>query len=59
MEIKMEIKEDLEAIKEHFEDCIEELRELYGDLLSCAVSERDIQECRRLYAVLKKMERMA
>ena len=37
MEIKMEIKEDLEAIKEHFEDCIEELRELYGVFLKdCA-----------------------
>jgi len=54
----MEIKDDLEAIKEHLEECAEELRSVYGELLSCAMSERDIQACRRLYAVLKKMERM-
>lgn len=59
MEIKMEIKEDLEAIKEHFEDCIEELRELYGDFLKDCASDEDIKNCRRLHAILKKMERMA
>lgn len=54
----MEIKEDLEAIKENLEDCIEELREIYGDFLRDCISDEDIKNCRRLHAVLKKMERM-